>query len=66
MVGIAAVGTAPVIRGQRFVNTPACTAEAALKFLMQQADDDPDPDRLKELPVEIECHNLMTRSIRMY
>jgi hypothetical protein len=65
LVGVAAVGTAPVIRRQRFVNTPACAAEAALKLLMQQADDDPDPDRLKELPVEIECHYLMSRSIRM-
>ena len=57
MVGVAAVRTAPVIRGQRLADAPACTAAAALKLLVQQPDDDPDADLLKELSVEIDCHS---------
>ena len=57
MVGVAAVRTAPVILGQWLTYTPACTAAAALKLLVQQPDDDPDADLLKELSVEINCHS---------
>ena len=57
MIGIAAVRAAPVIRGQRFADAPACTAGAALKLLVQQPDDDPDADLLKELSIEIDCHS---------
>ena len=57
MVGVAAVRTAPVILGQWLTYTPARTAAAALKLLVQQPDDDPDADLLKELSVEIDCHS---------
>ena len=57
MTSVAAVRAAPVILGQRFADTPAFAADAALKFLMQQPDDYPDADFLKEFSVEIDCHS---------